>query len=234
MADRNDWSIILDLVSKLFNTCFLAIIVIIVNFLPLFREGRDENSIRKPKASLYGLRRAVEYFVSKLRNLHIKEGLNYVKNEKDPVKRGEWFRGYHCFESKKVVHDRFERGQALSCFVLNNNYGEVHVAYRTNASCRGGDDLYFATFHCSTLTLPVQESGVHFCKFTCSKELTTAKKQDLNITDYALMLPYIQTRKDRVFQKQFTLIYSDWEVLRCDLESKKGLVSINNNNFNDI
>ena len=83
-------------------------------------------------------------------------------------------------------------------------------------------------------SLPVQESGVHFCKFTCSKKLTTAKKQDLKITDYALMLPYIQTRKDRVFQKQFTLIYSDWEVLRCDLESKKGLVSINNNNFNDI
>lgn len=71
----------------------------------------------------------MEYFVTKLINLHIKEGLNYATNQKEPVKQREWFRGYHCFNSKKVVLDRFEKGQALSCFVLNHNYEEVHVAY---------------------------------------------------------------------------------------------------------
>jgi hypothetical protein len=68
----------------------------------------------------------VEYFVTKLRNLHIKEGLHYVMKEKQPVKRREWYREYHCFDSKKVVLDRFKTGKALSCFVLKHNYGEVH------------------------------------------------------------------------------------------------------------
>ena len=177
----------------------------------------------------------MEYFVTKLRNLHIKEGLNYVMKEKQPVKRREWYRGYHCFDSKKVVLDRFKTGQVLSCFVLNHNYEEVHVAYRDNAVRRGGgDDLAFASFTYSTHTLCCQEAGVQFCKFTCSKEFTTAKKQELNITDHAIMLPYIQSKVGRVFQKKFTLIYSDWEVLRCDGQSKKGIVSIDNTNFDNI
>ena len=123
----------------------------------------------------------------------------------------------------------------LSCFVLNHNYGEVHVAYRDNAVRRGGgDDLAFASFTYSTHTLCWQKSVVQVCKFTCSKEVTTAKKQELNITDHAIMLPYIQSKVGRVFQKQFTLIYSDWEVLRCDGQSKKGIVSIDNTNFDNI
>jgi hypothetical protein len=40
---------------------------ILVIFLLLFREARDKNSICKPKVSLYGLRKTVEYFVTKLR-----------------------------------------------------------------------------------------------------------------------------------------------------------------------
>jgi hypothetical protein len=170
-------------------------------FLLLFWEARDVNSIRKPKASLYGLQKTVEYFVTTLRNLHIKDGLNYVMKEKQPVKRREWFSGYHCFDTKKVVLDRFKTGQVLSCFVLSHNYDEVHVAYGDNAVHRGGgDDLAFASFTYSTHTLCCQESGVQFCKFTCSKKFTNAKKQELNITDYAIMLPYIQTKVGRYFR----------------------------------
>lgn len=207
----------------------------IVIFLSFFREARDENSIRKPKATLYGMRKTANYFVTKLRNLHIKEGLKYVM--KEIVKTRDWFRGYHCFDSKKVVLDRFKRGQVLSCFVLNNNYEEVHVAYKDQAVSRegeGGDDIAFATFTYSTHLLCCQVAGVQFCKFTCIKEFSTARKQELNITDYALMLPYMQTMVGRVFQKQFTLIYSDWEVLCCDGQSKKGIVSIDNANFDSI
>ena len=177
----------------------------------------------------------MEYFVTKLRNLHIKEGLKYVMKEKQPVKGREWYRGYHCFDSKKVVLDRFNTGEVLSCFVLNHDYGTVHVAYRDAATCKGGgDDLAFASFTYSTISLSCQVSGVQFCKFHCSKESTTAKKQELNITDHAILLPYIQSKRDRVFQKQFTLIYSDWEVLRCDGQGKKGIVSIDNRNFDNI
>jgi hypothetical protein len=58
--------------------------------------------------------------------------------------------------------------------------------------------------------------------------------QELNIAGHAIVLPYIQSKVGRVFQKQVTLIYSDWEVLCCDGQSKKGVVSIDNTNFDNI
>ena len=46
------------------------------------------------------------------------------------------------------------------------------------------------------------------------------KRSSLKIVDYVLMLPY--SRRGFPFQKQFTLVYSDWEVLLCDNDAPIG------------
>ena len=49
------------------------------------------------------------------------------------------------------------------------------------------------------------------------------KKNNLrsSIVSYALMLPFI--KKNEITYQQYTLVYWDWDVLRCeDAEHKKG------------
>ena len=53
------------------------------------------------------------------------------------------------------------------------------------------------------------------------------EKTSLNLLDYALMLPY--SKMGFPFQRQFTLVYSDWDVLLCDNndpDNSKGPVSV--------
>ncbi len=78
-------------------------------------------------------------------------------------------------------------------------------------------------------------TGMQFCHFVCTDEVSSVKKSSLNIVDYALMLPY--SRRGFLFQSQFTLVYSDWEVLLCDNnapDSKKGPVYVHRPLFEDV
>ena len=195
----------------------------------MFREARDENSIRKPKATLHAMRKNKEYFATKLTKLHKNAGLKFLGSAFYPTDNcGERNKRYHCFPNQADVITRFEDGKPLSCFFLDDDFNKVHVAYNVV-----GTDCSYASFECLPSSLHTKESGVHFCKFKCIQEHSTAKKNELNITHEALMLPYIvPARHHRVeFQKQFTLIYSDWDVLRCDLEELKGKSCTNNQLF---
>ena len=143
----------------------------------------------------------------------------------------DWYRGYHCFASLDDVKRRFDNGQPLSCFVIDEDTTCVHIAYRNRNT--DSSTVTYASFRSSTI-LHKKEAGVHFCQFMCTEEETTATKEDLKITDYALMLPYMKRRADVRFQKMFTLIYSDWEVLRCDLNNRKGTASTCNQLFEKV
>lgn len=145
----------------------------------------------------------------------------------------DWFRGYHCFTKKTEVFNRFSTGCPLSCFILDGDTSHVHIAYHDNDSA---GHLTYATFKCAKTTMHIKESGVHFCKFVKTNEETKSRKADLNITDFALMLPYMHPKmQERYgFQMQFTLIYSDWEVLLCDQEVLKGQASLDESLFGNI
>ena len=76
-----------------------------------------------------------------------------------------------------------------------------------------------------------QEIGLHFCRFSMEKELgetvvkTIQKSQLGSAITYGLMLPYVP--KHISFQRQYTVVFWDWEVLLCDnSSSSKGLPSI--------
>ena len=79
------------------------------------------------------------------------------------------------------------------------------------------------------------ETGMQFCRFECTEEVSSVKKSSLKIVDYALMLPY--SRRGFPFQNQFTLVYSDWEVLLCDNDApigNKGPVYVHRPLFDDV
>ena len=78
-------------------------------------------------------------------------------------------------------------------------------------------------------------TGMQFCHFECTEMVSLVKKFSLKIVDYTLMLPY--ARRGFPLQKQFTLVYSDWEVLLCDNnppDGNKGPVYMHRPLFEDI
>lgn len=182
------------------------------------------------------MRKSKEYFSSKLRAIHRRAGLSILHkeycNRESPIRN--WYHGYHCFQDKQDVLNRFETGKPLSCFIIDGDFGQVHIAYYSSFASSNVGHILYSSFDCITTSMHTRETGIHFCKFKCINEQTAARRDDLNVTHFALMLPYIQKRSDRVFQRQFTLIYSDWEVLRCDLPNNKGPASTNNNLFDSI
>ena len=71
----------------------------------------------------------------------------------------------------------------------------------------------------------------------CTDEVSSVMKSSLNIqlVNYALMLPY--SRRGFLFHSQFTLVYSDWEVLLCDNnapDSKKRPIFVHRPFFEDV
>ena len=166
------------------------------------------------------------YFEGKLGLLHKLNGLEslyevYKKNNKcgQVVKCP---RRHFKFNTRSQVAKMFSKGEPISCFCLDNNYHDIHVEISIGDCLdmkKGDDDFAYLTFTYNIHDLFQYETGIHFCKFSLKDEVTTAKKKVLNFTDYALMLPYLN---DDIFWEQYTLIYDDWEVLRCGRDEVKG------------
>lgn len=181
------------------------------------------------------MRKDVSYFCTKLEKLHKSNGLRFLKEEYSEKPKNNRYKGYHCFKDRGEVKMRYDEGKPLSCFVLDGNFDQVHVAYNTNFRSSTRGNITYTTFKYKTSDLHKKEAGVHFCRFALQDEDSTKSVDTLNITHYALMLPYLHPSTNGAFEKQFTLVYSDWDVLRCDLpEKKKGKVSTRNNLFNNI
>lgn len=206
----------------------------------LIYEAREENSIRSPKAILYGMQKNQEYREWKLRLLHKLNGFDTLMNAfpeiltSDPRTR---YKGYHVFDSCEDIKRRHRDGKALSCFTLDGDTDIVCVAFHGgyNFDDNGYDIVHYITFEYNAGGIMDDKvSGVHFCSFK-EGSVQTIKKEDLNVRigDYALMLPL--TVAGNRFAKQFTLVYSDWEVLRTDIQEKnKGRPCVDKLLFNEL
>ena len=65
--------------------------------------------------------------------------------------------------------------------------------------------------------------------------MTTVGKKDprSSIVSYALILPFIKNYEENI--QQYTLLYRDWEVLRCEhAEHKKGHPGVEKSVFEHI
>ena len=203
-------------------------------------EAREENSIRSPKAILYGMQKNQEYREYKLRLLHKLNGfdtLMYAFPEIHTRESVSRYKGYHVFESSEYIKQRHKAGKPLSCFTLDGEIDTVCVAFHGGyiIDDDGDDVVHYLTFKYKTGGIMDDKvSGVHYCGFQEGTEMTI-KKEELStrIDDYALMLPLIAIGKR--FVKQFTLVYSDWRVLRTDnQENNKGIPCIDRGLFGDL
>lgn len=186
------------------------------------------------------MRKDQQYRETKLKLLHKLKGLRmvgeYFKQGKEGVR--DWFKGYHVYGSKDEVIASLTKGEPLSCFVTKRatteEVQEVHVAFTHDRS----ETVSYLTIEYNTSTLFQQECGVQFCRFACKKDgannavVTHTLPADLQIVDYALMLPY--HKKGFSFASQFTLVYEDWEVLRCTDAVKKGRAAVEEEVFHCI
>lgn len=196
----------------------------------ILREAKDENGIHNPKSVLVAMRKDQTYRETKLRLLHKLFGIKVLSDNYDNTPDGErdWYIGYHVYESKSEVISRETNGKSISCFCTNNEKGEVHVAFYDGEE--RNVTISYLTFAYNTTRCVVQDTGVHFCSFVFKKEdnsnnakVTRVGKKNFrsSIVSYALMLPFIT--KVEITYQQYTLVYWDWDVLRCeDAEHKKG------------
>ena len=203
------------------------------------REAKEENSIRKPKSLLWKMQKSTSYFEGKLRLLYKMKGLNSLydkyKESIELVHRVQQPPMFYTFSKRKHVMDSFEDGKPLSCFCLDNNYRKIHVAVALGDCLENkneGDNFAYLTFDYNVQIYFRREAGVHFCQFKLMDEKpTTANKSSLNFTDYAVMLPF---KNKGTFCNQYTLIYSDWEVLICEGDDVKGQTPVSCDLYKDV
>ena len=186
------------------------------------------------------MRKSTSYFEGKLRLLYKMQGLDSLYNKyKESIELEprvpRQLSMFYTFSKRKDVMDSFEDGKPLSCFCLDNNYRKIHVAVALGDCSeykKEGDNFAYLTFDYNVQHWPRIETGVHFCQFKLMDEKpTTANKSSLNFTDYAVMLPF--KNKGR-FRKQYTLIYSDWEVLICEGDNVKGQTPVSWDLYEDF
>lgn len=204
-----------------------------------YREAIEEANIDRPKEILTNYERNQQYRETKMRGLHKNNGIEllFIGCNQSKGKR-HWFRGHHVYDSKTAVIDRFRAGKPLSCFCLEQSEvtEEVHVAFTEED--KRGVTLKYLTFRLQCNTRHVQDTGVHFLPFVLQTEekspFPKVTSEDINvlrskIVSHALMLPLVNTNPGSHTQLfyHFTLVYSDWEVLRCTIGGpKKGRAAV--------
>ena len=178
--------------------------------------------ISGPKNVLVSMRKTQQYRKKKLlllSKLVAFDRLQYSMHDAEPRVSRDWFKAYRVFPSSDEVMTRYKRGHALSGFVTDDAPDEVKIAFSTGKLSEFG--IWTLTF--SMHDMYTQEMGMHFCKFdlvnykdiegkTRVKQTRATKKMVLEkMTNQVILLPY---KKDgHTFREQFTLIYSDYDVL---------------------
>lgn len=182
------------------------------------------------------MRKTVNYLASKLRRIHRIAGIKLLERafpdeeDSEPIRRLNY--SFFTFQSIEEVTKRYTNGQPMSCFVVDGDNNHVNVAVQSG---RNIPMVCFVTFSYDIHQCPKKEWGIHFCQFKQEPGIHTRPIDELNITGSAIMLPYFRLDGEltRLYMQQFTLIYSDWDVLRLDLPiEKKGPACIHDILFN--
>ena len=192
------------------------------------REAREENAIRTPKSVLPRLKKDISFLKAKLTLLHKMFGLDCLAKSLEEDEKNEYkYKGYHTYSSHEEITDLFRSGRPISGFCLDNNYDRIHVAYN-----RHKDMVSYTTFTFKKKDLIQESCGVQYCRFYPSGEELTVSLSTLKVSAYGMMLPF---KKKNDYACQFTIIYSDWEVLICNGGEKfKTQVPVSKSLFSEV
>ena len=171
------------------------------------------------------------YREERLESLHrmcvINGWLNKAYEEK-PSNQRDYFKGVHKYGEHENVRRNLNEGKVpISCARSKTSDTTFYIfSYSGNRS----------QVKCLTIEMKPKENstidtGMHFCKFVpVSEEYIEVEKLSDKMGDFVLMLPYFVETKE-AFNNRFTLVYHDWDVLRLDKPTKKGIPSIDEETF---
>lgn len=194
--------------------------------------------IGRPKLVLIAMRKTQSYRETKMRLLQKLTGVDFLSFTFDGSKvQRDWFSGIHKYhDSQEIVND-YVSGSPLSCFSgKNEEDGLFYICFNSGSDAT----ISYLTLEASPSDLFIKECGAHYCVFNFVKDtnnnvlVNTVEKGSLKglVGSYALLLPFF--KHGHRFQKQYTLVYHDWDVLLCqDGLCKKGLPMVDHCVFND-
>ena len=191
-------------------------------------EGSRERFIQEVKRVLLSLRKTQTYLSKKLILLHKMTAFNWMINQFDiPDDTHYKPRLFYVYKSKNSILEKFRSGDCISGFHLEEYPQQVNVAYAD-----GRFNIHFMAFTFSFGVSRVSLCGMFYCKFSeiDMPPIRTTKKEVFDITDIgALMVPYSDPKTD--FNNQYSIVYSDWDVLRSN--GQKGLPELCRGMFNN-
>ena len=193
--------------------------------------------IGRPKDILVAMRTTQSYRETKMILLQKLTGVDFLSFTFDDVKgQRDWFSGIYKYHDEMEIVKDYVSGSPLSCFSGKEEDGMFYICFfsRSNAT------ISYLTLEAKPSDLFIKDCGAHYCVFKFMKDtdnkivVNTVEKGSLKelVGSYALLLPFLKQGRD--FQKQYTLVYNDWDVLLCqEGHCKKGLPVVDHCVFNE-
>ncbi len=189
----------------------------IEQFGPLrdYWEGTRERYIHLIKRQLTNMRRTYTFMSSKLTEVHQSNVLNWIMHNLDPVESVSSYASnglFHTYCSMEAIRNNVTTGKIISGYHHPLYPGHVIVAYREADKMLG-----LVAFQANIGVDEQYQSGMYFCRFSEVRELATSSPRQYineNVTVGAVMLPLAKTNQQ--FQMQYSVIYSDWDILKSN------------------
>ncbi len=178
-------------------------------------EGTRERYIHLIKRQLTNMRRTYTFMSSKLTEVHQSNVLDWIMHNFDPVESVSSYASnglFHTYCSMEAILNNVTTGKIISGYHHPVYSGHVIVAYREADKMLG-----LGAFQSFIGVDEQYQSGMYFCRFSEAVELATSSPRQYineNVTVGAVMLPLAKTHQQ--FQMQYSVIYSDWDVLKSN------------------
>ncbi len=147
--------------------------------------------------------------------------------------------GFSIYEGGiNQVLNLYANGNPISAFRFAD---DPDTTFRVAMNCGTKNMVTYATLRAQTRVRTARRVGVHFCYFSIENDINTMQYTSETLekkilqntaTAFALLLPHKQDGIE--FSQQYTVIYSDWEVLLIDdRHTSKGFPRPDDSDFSD-
>ena len=169
------------------------------------------------------MRKDQGYREAKMRLVQKLTGIDFLRMRLYPANKArDWFSAVDRYDKFDTVHSRFYAGKPISVFRWpHDNDTTFHALFYIG----NYGEICYITMTAEPGQNVTQIMGLHFCQFSMMRKVGSSEfkgyhvnriaKADIDKANvFGLMLPY--KRQQFVFQQQYTVVYCDWDVLRCN------------------
>jgi len=196
----------------------------------LIYESRNEAQIGPTKRVMRAYRREMGYQTNRMIHLQKLLGLQVVEMtafEEGEAESASRYTGIYFYNDRSEIVKRYEEGKPI-CGTRSKECKTMFNVYIRSGS-RGAVSQVNLLMDPGSPT--IVDTGLHFCKFASpsdGKDAGTTFSQD----ECALLMPLFRDNDDSS-KGYFTVIYNDYDVLRLDLNDKKGYPKVCRSNYTE-